>query len=251
MKLRIFSTSLCLAVMLTFAAPALHAQVNDAQMQSQAQKALKGKRFNKVQVSAHNGTITLTGTVPYYADKLAAQKKAAKADRSATILNNIQVETRDISNAKLGEKLNHEIQYSRVGYGTTAFNAITVSIRGQGVVTLGGYAYGPVDASTAFNIAANTRGVTEVINHIHVDPPSPQDDLIRRREYRAIYGAPQLNKYALNPVKPIRIQVENGHVTLFGTVDSKADKDVAGIRANTVPGVFSVTNHIIVAGNEH
>jgi osmotically-inducible protein OsmY len=64
---------------------------------------------------------------------------------------------------------------------------------------------------------------------------------------RAIYGYPSLNKYAIDPAKPIRISVQNGHVELYGTVDSQADKETAYIRANAVPGVFSVTNYLQVA----
>ncbi len=228
---------------------AVQAQANDAQLQGAAQRALEGKRFQGVHVSAENGVVTLSGTVQYFADKTAAQKKVQKASGEAAITNEIEVSGVEISDAKLGEQLNTEIQHSRIGYGTTAFNAITVSVR-DGAVTLGGYAYGPVDASTAYNLAANTRGVKDVINNIHVDPPSPMDNRIRRMAYRAIYGSPQLNRYALNPVKPIRIQVEGGHVMLFGTVDSQADKDVAGIRANSVSGVFSVENHLRVVSEE-
>jgi hyperosmotically inducible protein len=77
------------------------------------------------------------------------------------------------------------------------------------------------------------------------------DNGIRRAEFRSIYGFPSLNRYAMNPLKPIRISVQNGHVTLYGVVDSQGDKDAAGIRANTVPGVFSVTNNLQVAGQEH
>lgn len=229
----------------------LHAQANDAQLQSQAQRVLRAGRFKDIHVAAHNGTVTLTGSVKYFADKMDAQKRVHKADRNAHIENSIQVNTESVPNQQLGQKLSNEINNSRIGYGTTAFNAITVAVRGNGIVTLGGYAYGPVDASTAYNLAANTKGVTEVINQIHVDPPSPQDDQIRRMEYRAIYGYPQLNKYALNPVKPIRIQVDGGHVILFGAVDSESDKQVAGIQANSVPGVFSVKNEIQVVGQEH
>ena len=71
---------------------------------------------------------------------------------------------------------------------------------------------------------------------------------LRRRVYRTVYGYPSLNKYALNPANPIRITVINGHVILSGVVDNQADKNVAGIQANTVPGVFSVTNDLQVAG---
>jgi hyperosmotically inducible periplasmic protein len=74
------------------------------------------------------------------------------------------------------------------------------------------------------------------------------DDRIRLAEARAIYGFPQLNKYAIDPAKPIRITVVNGNVTLTGVVDSQADKDVANIRANGVPGVFKVVNNLQVVG---
>jgi osmotically-inducible protein OsmY len=56
-----------------------------------------------------------------------------------------------------------------------------------------------------------------------------------------------LSQFAMDPVKPIRIQVANGHVTLYGTVDTEAERNAAGIQAYSVPGVFSVTNDIVVA----
>ena len=86
-----------------------------------------------------------------------------------------------------------------------------------------------------------------MINNIQVDPLSPMDDRSRLQVYRAIYGYPSLNKYALDPAQPIRITVVNGNVTLNGVVNSQADKDVAGIRANSVPGIFKVVNNLQVA----
>jgi osmotically-inducible protein OsmY len=90
--------------------------------------------------------------------------------------------------------------------------------------------------------------VKDVIDDISVDPVSPMDNGIRLAVARAVYGYGSLNRYAMDPEKPIRISVQNGHVELYGVVDSQADKDAAGIRANTVPGVFSVENHLEVAG---
>ena len=72
------------------------------------------------------------------------------------------------------------------------------------------------------------------------------DDGIRRRLFRAIYQYPALQKYELGVQKPIRIIVKNGHVTLEGVVDNEADKNFAGLRANGVPGIFSVTNNLQV-----
>jgi osmotically-inducible protein OsmY len=73
------------------------------------------------------------------------------------------------------------------------------------------------------------------------------DDRLRQRLFRAIYGYPALQRYALGVQKPIRIIVKNGHVTLEGVVDSAADKNLAGIRANGVSGIFSVDNNLQVS----
>jgi hyperosmotically inducible protein len=94
------------------------------------------------------------------------------------------------------------------------------------------------------------EGVEKVVNQIEVLPTSPMDDRLRLELYRAIYGYPALEKYALGVQKPIRIIVKNGHVTLEGVVDSDADKNLAGLRANGVPGIFSVTNNLQVVSSK-
>jgi hyperosmotically inducible protein len=79
----------------------------------------------------------------------------------------------------------------------------------------------------------------KVDNQIQVLPLSSNDDRIRRAAYRAICGGtPPGPRYALQAVSPIHIMVANGHVTLVRVVAAQADKDLAGVRANTVNGVF-------------
>lgn len=230
------------------AIPAAFAQ-KDADVQVAVKKALSAERFKGVQVAAENGIVTLTGSVDLYEVKAQAEQKARHVKNVTAVRNTIEVAGPEVPDLELQDKLVKAIQYDRVGYGTTAFNAISVRVQ-NGVVTLAGYAYGPVDADSAVAVAANTKGVKDVINEIEVNPVSPMDDGIRIRAFRAIYGFPSLNKYAIDPGKPIRIQVENGHLTLFGAVDSQADKEAAGIRAQSVPGVFSVKNELQVAGAE-
>lgn len=113
-------------------------------------------------------------------------------------------------------------------------------------VTLLGQVVRPVSKSDAESAVKHIEGVEHVDNQIEVLPPSPFDDGIRRRLYRAIYGYPGMQKYALGVMKPIRIIVKGGHVTLEGVVDNEGDKNIAGIRANGVPNVFSVTNNLQV-----
>ena len=224
------------------------ASKNDSQITEEAQKKLKGSNFSGVQARAENGIIHLTGTVKVYADKQEAEKKVEKVKNAVSVVNDIQVAGGESNDQQIADKIARQLAYDRVGYGNV-FNAITVSVN-QGVVTLGGHALGPVAKNSALNLAKHTPGVQDVVDHIQVDPPSPIDNELRERVARAVYGYPSLNKYAINPANPIRITVVNGRVILSGVVDSQADKNVAGIQANTVPGVFSVTNNIEVAGSE-
>ena len=89
-------------------------------------------------------------------------------------------------------------------------------------------------------------GVTKVVNNIEVLPPSPFDNQIRRAEYRAIFSRSYLGRYTMGPIPQLHIIVNGGHVTLEGVVMNEMDRTVAGISANEVPGVFSVTNNLRV-----
>lgn len=114
-------------------------------------------------------------------------------------------------------------------------------------VTLLGATPNPVLKSDAEKAAKKVEGVTHVQNEIELLPVSPMDDDIRRGEYRAIYGDPSLaTLYGFRSIPPIHIIVKNGSVTLEGAVASEMDKNLISIRANTVPGVFSVMNDLTV-----
>ena len=116
-------------------------------------------------------------------------------------------------------------------------------------VTLEGQVARPSLKSDAESAVKSIEGVSGVTNNIEALPTSPMDDQLRRALYRAIYGDPTLNKYSWSSVASIHIIVKNGHVTLEGVVDSDADKNIAGLRANSVPNVFSVDNHLAVGGS--
>ncbi len=105
----------------------------------------------------------------------------------------------------------------------------------------------PVLKSDAENVVKRIPGVTNVVNEIKVLPLSPFDNQTRRAVYRSVFGYAGLYRYAMGAQPSIHIIVDNGHVTLKGVVDNEGDKNLAYIRANGVPGVFSVTNELRVA----
>ena len=222
------------------------AQSDKGSTDSAAMAKLNKKQFKDVKVTVENGIATLTGTVDPYEYKMDADKRVHKVKGVTAVRDDIQVAGPEIPDQQLQAKLTEKLAYDRVGYGN-AFNAISVSVE-NGVVTLGGHARTDVDKDSALALVSTYPGVKDVSDNIEVDPVSMMDDETRMAVARAVYGFPSLNRYAIDPARPIRISVQNGHVELSGVVDSQADKDAANIRANGVPGVFSVKNDLQVAG---
>ncbi len=151
---------------------------------------------------------------------------------------------RDQPSARSQERIQKEVRHELLmlpWFGV--FDNISYKVDGYNV-TLYGQVVRPSLKSDAENAVKHIEGVERVDNKIEVLPPSPMDDRQRIQLFHAIYGYEPLQKYALGVQKPIRIIVNNGHVTLEGVVDNEADKNAAGIRANGVPGIFSVTNNL-------
>jgi hyperosmotically inducible protein len=128
------------------------------------------------------------------------------------------------------------------------FDNLTYRVDG-GTVTLFGQVTRPTLKSDAEKAVKSIEGVDRVINNIEVLPLSSMDDQIRLAEYRAIYGTPGIDRYAMQAVPSIHIIVKNGHVALEGVVATEADRNLANIKAKAVPNVFSVEDHLRVEGN--
>jgi osmotically-inducible protein OsmY len=215
-----------------------------AQEETGAANRLNKKQFKDVKVDVNNGIATLTGTVDLFEYKADAEKAMHKVKGVEAVRNQIQVGGPSVPDTELRAKLGEKLAWDRVGYGN-AFNSIALGVE-NGVVTLAGHARTDMDKDSAVSLVSTYPGVKEVVNDIEVDPVSIMDDQTRMAVARAVYNNSMLSKYAIDPAKPIRISVQNGHVELYGVVDSQTDKDVAYMQANSVPGVFSVKNYLQV-----
>jgi hyperosmotically inducible protein len=147
-----------------------------------------------------------------------------------------------LSQEKIVKEVRHELVMLPY-YGV--FDNLAYSVD-RGKVTLFGQVTRPTLKSDAENVVKRLEGVERVDNEIEVLPLSPNDDRIRLAVYRAIFSKPPLQRYQLGAVPPIHIIVKNGNVTLVGVISSGGDKNIAGIAANGVPGVFGVTNNLTV-----
>ena len=146
--------------------------------------------------------------------------------------------------ARITKEVRHRI-LMLPDFGT--FDNIAFKLNGYDVI-LYGQVVQPSLKDSAEKVIKKIEGVERVENHIEVLPASGNDDRLRRDVFRAIYGYAPLQHYGVGSNRPIRIIVNRGHVTLEGVVDSQSDKNLAGLRANEVPGVFSVRNNLAAPG---
>ena len=219
----------------------------DQQIQNDVSKLLSSKdKWKSVTASTEDAIVTLNGSLNILIDKIDLGKKVDKIKNVNGVRNHIQISS-TASDAELKEKLADKLRYDRVGYGIV-FNNLTLDVQ-NGVATIGGQVRDYPSRDSAIAIATTMPGVKDVVDNIEVLPTSPMDDDLRIRVARAIYGNSALNRYAMDPQKPIRIVVDNGHVSLYGVVDSPMDKQIAVTQAKSVPNVFSVDDHLMVASN--
>jgi hyperosmotically inducible periplasmic protein len=160
-----------------------------------------------------------------------------------------QDEPRHRNDRKMRDNLTREVRHQLLLLPYySVFDNLMFKIDGDRV-TLLGQVVRPTLKSDAENAVKSIEGVASVDNQIEVLPVSPMDDQTRRAVFRAIYGDPALSRYGFSALPSIHIIVKNGHVTLEGVVDSEGDKNLANIRASSVPNVFSVTNNLTVASD--
>jgi hyperosmotically inducible periplasmic protein len=229
----------------TLVAQAPAAARYDNQIQTSVAEKLTAKsQFRDVRSSVDDGIVTLTGTVDLYQRKLDAAKLARKTASVQGVRNLLTVAGPNVPDEQLAQKLARKVTYVREGYDST-FDYFALGVK-DGVVTVEGEDRTGVGRDEALADIYSMPGVKDVIANISLEPVSPMDDGLRLRTARAIYRDPVLSKYAIDPARPIRIIVVNGHVTLYGTVVSSMDKTVAGLRANQIPGTFSVENKLVV-----
>jgi hyperosmotically inducible periplasmic protein len=245
MKKQLLVLTMALLVLLSVTAVATTGRYDQQIQQAASHKINDAKHMQNVNSSVEDGIVILTGTVGLYEDKLDAAKKVKKLPHVTGVRNDITVAGENVPDAQLQKKLAKQLTYDRVGYYDNTFNYVAVDVK-DGVVTLSGDTVYDIPKDVALDIVARTPGVKDVVNDVKVLPVSNFDDSIRVRTARAIYRDSVLGRYASDPAHPIRIVVDNGHVTLYGSVENTMDKNIAGIRASSVFGAFSVENKLVV-----
>ncbi|MGC2329479.1 MAG: BON domain-containing protein [Candidatus Sulfotelmatobacter sp.] len=231
----------------TTTAPSAAARYDNQIQTAVAQKLAAKSQFRDVTSNVADGIVTLNGTVDLYQRKLDAAKLARKTASVQGVRDLITVAGPSVPDDQLNKKLSTKLRYVRSGYDST-FDYFALAVK-DGVVVIEGQDRTGIGRDEALADAANLPGVKDVVDNISIAPVSRFDDGLRIRAERTLYRDSVLSKYAMDPARPIRIIVDNGHVTLYGSVETKMDKEIAGIRANQLPGAFSVENKLVVEEN--
>lgn len=125
------------------------------------------------------------------------------------------------------------------------FDAISYKVTGD-TVTLSGKVRNAVNKGDAERSVKKIAGVGRVVNRIEVLPLGSFDEEIRTRLYYTLARSGGLSRYLWTANPSVRLIVDRGHVALEGYVSTRGDYNTMNILAHGVPGVFSVTNNLVV-----
>ncbi len=138
---------------------------------------------------------------------------------------------------RVDSKLRGLLRYGVFDNITYQVNGDTVILSGK-TITLGTKR----EASAAVK---EIKGVSSVVNNIEELPIGSFDNRIRQAAYTSfVTRGPGQYFSTINP--DVRIIVENGRITLEGFVANRSDSNTLNILAHGIPGVFKVTNNLVV-----
>ena len=189
-------------------------------------------------VTANNGVVTLTGRVSSFAEKLAAEEAVKHVAGVRGVAENLEVRLP-------GEVSTDDDEIARRALDSLAWDTlvpsknITVSVE-NGWVTLLGEVSWQYQKNAAENAVRKLYGVVGVIDNIRLkQQPQPAD--VKLRIENALKRSADLDSRA------IQVTVNNGTVTLSGTVESWAARDHAESAAWAAPGVLEVRDNLNVS----
>jgi hyperosmotically inducible protein len=148
----------------------------------------------------------------------------------------------DKNETRIAREVRHELLM--IPY-YSLFDDLGFTVRGSKVELTGAVNDGAI-ISEATSAVKRIEGVTDVVNNIKMLPPAPEDARIRHEAARRIFSTDGLSRYSWEAAPSIHIIVDRSRIRLVGYVLDEADKNMAGIAANQVPGVFNVQNDLQV-----
>jgi osmotically-inducible protein OsmY len=192
-----------------------------------------------VSVTAHDRTVTLSGTLSSLWERDEAIEQARNVDDVVGVVNALTIrraESDETLAEAIAAKLRRYVFFS-------VFDEVNVGVS-DGVATLTGFVTMPYKSQAMAKLASRVAGVQGVADKIEILPVSGSDDAIRYAIAVRIYNDPLFWNYAIQVNPPIHVIVRYGRVWLTGLVLSEVERRKAEVIARGVFGAISVENQL-------
>ncbi len=213
----------------------------DQQLKTRVEQRLSQKRVRGVKVAAHDGSVTLAGSVASAGAKQDLVADILKVDGVKEIVSELTIGKAENDRA-LAERVADQVRRSTY---FTVFDDVEIGVD-NGVVTLTGYVTQPIKSDDLAKRVSHVDGAQDFVNRLEVLPASLGDDRLRDIIANAIYRDPAFSNYASQAVPPIHIIVRNSNVLLTGVVNSEVERRQAENIVRGIFGIFGVQNNLRV-----
>ncbi|KAE8759216.1 BON domain-containing protein [Paraburkholderia madseniana] len=213
---------------------------SDSQLKQEVEDELMSNAAvdaNGIGVAVVNGIVTLTGHVPDYAKKVAAEKCALRIAGVVAVVVGIDVKLRE-SEQRTDEDVALSVSAVLEWIAGLEEHAIRIKVE-KGWVTLSGEVEDGYRSHMAEKNIIHMRGVTGVTNNIRIRGSASPLDI----EYNIRKA---IQRHTDRELRHVGVEVDDGRVILSGRLSSAIERSIVSGAARSTPGVKAIVDRLVI-----